>query len=166
MLDNDKTIRKIFELGLYIRPLNVSRMSNHLGFNGFVMKKDGKIPFIKRSDNLSIGKKMLATSIGASLKTKYAVGHDSDMLFTKKSLGWAILGEIKDKLTLKSIHVTDEEAADSIFAFYRDLVECGKPQFLFFLKLDISSQELEKNSNDASCNGAGCYAAGFPGGAR
>lgn len=150
LLSNGKTIREIFEPGPYIRPLSMSKMSNHLGFNGFVMTKDGKIPFIKRSDNLSIGKNTLANSIGASMKTKYAVGCHSEMAVTKKSLGHAILCEIQDELALKKIDVTEEEAADSIFAFYRDLVECGKPQFLFFLNLDISSQELQKNFGNAN----------------
>lgn len=29
--------------------------------------------------------------------------------------------------------------------FYRDLEECGKPQFLFCLKTDITKQELENS---------------------
>lgn len=150
LLSNGKTIREIFEPGPYIRDLNSSKMSNHLGFNGFVMTNDGKIPFIMRSADLSIGKNTLADSIGASLKTKYAVGKDSGMRVTKQSIGYAMIREIEDELSLGELDVSNEEAADSIFAFYRDLVEGGKPQFLFFLKLNISSEELRKNFTEAS----------------
>lgn len=150
LLSNGKTIREIFEPGPYIRDLNSSKMSNHLGFNGFIMTNDGKIPFIMRSADLSIGKNTLADSIGASLKTKYAVGKDSGMRVTKQSIGYAMIREIEDELSLGELDVSNEEAADSIFAFYRDLVEGGKPQFLFFLKLNISSEELRKNFTEAS----------------
>lgn len=150
LLSNGKTIREIFEPGPYIRDLNRSKMSNHLGFNGFIMTNDGKIPFIMRSADLSIGKNTLADSIGASLKTKYAVGKDSGMRVTKQSIGYAMIREIEDELSLGELDVSNEEAADSIFAFYRDLVEGGKPQFLFFLKLNISSEELRKNFTEAS----------------
>lgn len=150
LLSNGKTIREIFEPGPYIRDLNSSKMSNHLGFNGFIMTNDGKIPFIMRSADLSIGKNTLADSIGASMKTKYAVGKDSGMRVTKQSIGHAMIREIEDELSLGELDVSNEEAADSIFAFYRDLVEGGKPQFLFFLKLNISSEELRKNFTEAS----------------
>ena len=35
----------------------------------------------------------------------------------------------------------------SIFAFYRDIVEGGKPQFLFYYKVDLTFEEIEKNFN-------------------
>lgn len=157
-LSNGKTIREIYEPGPYLLPLNQSRMSNHLGYNGFIMTSDGKIPFVMRGDNLSIGKNTLANSIGASLKTKYAITPDSNYCMTPESLGRSILLEIADELSLCSAEQADAyfaengishlTATNSIIAVYRDLVECGKPQFLFYLKFDfIDSLELEKRFN-------------------
>jgi len=158
------TIREIYEPGPFIKPLSASKLSNHLGFNGFVITKDGKIPFILRKNQLSIAKSTWATSIGASLKTKYALHIENDYLMTTESLGRAIVGEIRDELKISQDGaLTEAKAVEGIFAFYRDLVEGGKPQFLFLLQLeDIESEELrgkiEQNSssakNDVSTDGS------------
>lgn len=154
-LSNGKTVREIYEPGPYIQSLRQSRMSNHLGYNGFVKMKDGKIPFVVRGKKLSIGKGTLGTSIGASLKSKFAIKREAGYLFTQKGLGEAILYEIADELALcptkdaleyfEEKNITHDTAVNSIFAVYRDLVECGKPQLLFFMELDfLTSEELLK----------------------
>jgi len=67
---NGLTIREMYECGPYLNPLNRSKLSNHLGFNGFVESADGYIMLIKRGDNLSIGKRRYGCSVEASLKAK------------------------------------------------------------------------------------------------
>lgn len=157
-LSNGKTIREIYEPGPYIQSLQQTKMSNHLGFNGFLEMNDGKIPFVVRGDNVSIGKGTLANSIGAAMKSKYAIEYEHDYRFTCNGLGNAILKEIVDELALCPANqaneyfqehgITSSDAVNSIFAIYRDLVECGKPQFLFFMKFDfLSSEELQKIFN-------------------
>ena len=114
---------------------------------GFVITSDTKtIPFILRNKNLSIAKGLWATSIGASLKTMYALDFKNGFQMYENSLSNAIIGEIHDEL-----HIVDDTALNnqkvksSIFAFYRDLVECGKPQFLFCLQLENTTEaELQK----------------------
>ncbi len=145
--DRKITIRELYEPGPFLKPLSLSKMSNHLGFNGFVITSDKKtIPFILRRKNLSIAKGLWATSIGASLKTRYALDYEHEFLMSKKSLGNAIIGEINDELHISNDRALDEENIQSnIFAFYRDIVECGKPQFLFCLQLeDTTEDELRK----------------------
>ncbi|MBQ7013840.1 MAG: hypothetical protein IJN11_08015 [Oscillospiraceae bacterium] len=161
--DRKITIREMFEPGPYIKPLSLSKMSNHLGFNGFVMTSDRQsIPFILRRKNMSIGKGLWGTSIGASLKTMYALDAAQGFKMNETSLGRAIIGELKDELNIKkdrafmrNEHEYDpRKVQDSIFAFYRDLVECGKPQFLFCLQLEntteaqLSSFFAEKGKKD------------------
>ena len=65
--------RDVYEYGPFLPKLRDEVLSNHLGFNGFVESKDGYIPFIKRNRAVSIGKSTYGNSIGASLKTKYAL---------------------------------------------------------------------------------------------
>lgn len=65
-----------------------SPFSNHLGFNGIVRTADNKIIFVKRSDKVSIGKGTLGNSIGASLKTEYALDNNGE--FTQEGLIQAI----------------------------------------------------------------------------
>lgn len=132
-----RTVREIYEPGPIISPLSTSKLSNHLGFNGFVELRDNTIVFIHRGKNVSIGKKTWSQSVGASLKTKYCL--DEDGCFTKEKLSNAIRMEIADEL---KINISEkEDLCKSIFAFYRDLLEGGKPQFLFYYKTDIYDKE-------------------------
>ena len=142
-MENGITIREIYEPGPYIKPLKISKFSNHLGFNGFVLTTDNKIPFIYRSDKVSIGKNTWGNSIGASLKTKYAVEKDSTHKFTLDGIGNSIINEIEEELGIDCSSISSQDAVKSIITFYRDLVEAGKPQFLFFLKVPYTSNELE-----------------------
>lgn len=50
------TVREIYEPGPYISSFSVSKLSNHIGFNGFVELNDGYIILVKRGKRLSIGK--------------------------------------------------------------------------------------------------------------
>ena len=153
--DRKMTIREIYEPGPFMKPLHLSKLSNHLGFNGFVLSSDKKtIPFILRGNNLSIAKNQWATSIGASLKTMYALDYTNKFKVTGKSLSDAVIGEIKSELRLSEDGAfNSQDVINSIFAVYRDFVECGKPQFLFCLQLkDITEKELratitQKRSN-------------------
>lgn len=140
-LENGKSIREIYEPGPFLCPLNKSKFSNHLGFNGFIELADGKIIFVLRDKNLSIGKNTLACSIGASLKSEYAL--NDDMKFTKVGLNNAIIKEIKDELNIDIQENTD--LTDSIFVFCRDVLEGGRPQFIFYRKIEnLTSSDFVK----------------------
>ncbi len=138
-LENGKTIRDIYEPGPFLRPLSESKLSNHLGFNGFIELSDHKIIFVVRDKDLSIGKRTLACSISASVKTEYAL--NEDMLFTLEGLNKAIIGEIKDELNIDIAE--NEDLTKSIFGFYQDVLEGGKPHFIFYYKLNnLSSTDF------------------------
>ena len=126
------TIRDLYEPGPLLHELSDSVLSNHLGFNGFVELADERIIFVKRNSKLSIGQNMWSQSIGASLKTMYAVENGA---LTVNGISNAIRKEIYDELRIAIDDSVD--LSDSIFAFYRDLVEGGKPQFLFYYKCNF-----------------------------
>lgn len=160
-LKNGKTIREIYEPGPFLSTLSESKLSNHLGFNGFIETADKKFIFVLRSDSVSIGKNTLADSIGASLKVKYCF--DDDRRLTLSGIENAIRREIQDELR---INVTESDSlGEGIFAFYRDIVEGGKPQFLFYYKCnrftskqfeDMFRSDLKKNrikGNDTIIDG-------------
>lgn len=143
--ENEMTTREVYEPGPFLNCLKDSKLSNHLGFNGFIETADNKFIFVLRDSNLSIGKNTLANSIGASLKVKYCL--DDDRKLTQEGLNRGIQKEIEDELKIK---IDDtERLVDGIFAFYRDLVEGGKPQFLFYYKLkDWTAAKFEENFRD------------------
>lgn len=140
----NRTIREVYEPGPFIHSLAKSKMSNHIGFNGFVRLKDDKFIFVRRSKKVSTAKNKWETSISASLKTKYVLNEDREM--TIEGLANGIGGEIADELKIRDIqpHVLE----DSIIGFYRDLVEGGKPHFVFYCECDLSSTEFEKHFMD------------------
>ncbi|MBR4237543.1 hypothetical protein IKQ02_03825 [bacterium] len=152
ILDNGETIREMYEPGPYVRELKDSKMSNHLGFNGFIITSDGYIPLIIRSKDLSIGKKTLGNSVAASLKTKYAIDNSDNHTLKEYPLGESIINEIYDELNLESINlglndlgINPRQLEKQIICFYRDLVEVGKPQFLFYTKIKQTKAQLEKS---------------------
>ncbi|MFJ7830656.1 hypothetical protein ACQKL6_14445 [Peribacillus sp. NPDC097197] len=132
--------REIYDFGPYVNPLKESKLSNHLGFNGFVETSDGKIVFVNRSNNVSIGKGTLGNSVGASLKTMYALNEDKE--FTENGLVESMIKEIHDELKLEREDFNF--SSKNIIAIYRDLVEGGKPQLLFYVKTSKSSKEVDE----------------------
>lgn len=140
-LDNSKTIRDIYEPGPFLNPLKDSKFSNHLGFNGFIELQNGKIIFIIRDNNLSIGKRTLGCSIGASLKSAYALKDDRKLSLTR--LNNAIIKEIKDELNIDIDEKT--KITDGIFVFCRDILEGGRPQFIFYWKTDLTEEKFRSN---------------------
>lgn len=90
---NGMSVRNLFEYGPFINSLSDSQLSNHLGYNGFVESSDGYIVFIKRSKAVSIGKGTYGDSVGASLKTEYAL--NDNKVFCKEGLRKAIIAEIE-----------------------------------------------------------------------
>ena len=126
-----KSVRQIYEPGPFLTPLSQSKLSNHLGFNGFVELADGYIIFVLRNANVSVGKRRWNPSVSASYKTQY--GLDDERQMSEKHMGNAIRREIADEL---KIPVGKNECLENcIFAFYRDLVEGGKPHFVFYYRL-------------------------------
>lgn len=141
VLENGKTVREIYEPGPFLSALKESKLSNHLGYNGFLETADGKLIFVLRGKNLSIGKGTWATSIGASLKAEYALTDEKKI--TKQTLSYTVAKEIADELYIDVPQ--DVDFTQRIIAFYRDLVEGGKPQFLFYYKLEnYTFEQFEK----------------------
>lgn len=140
-LSNGITIRDLFECGPSIHSLNNSHLSNHLGFNGFVISSDGYIVLVKRNSNVSIGKRTVGDSIGASLKAKYALDHGS---FHVEGLINGIIKEIKDELAIDKGALEEFRPEKNIIAAYRDLVEGGKPQLFFAVRARIPKDQIQK----------------------
>lgn len=135
------SLRDLCEPGPYVSALENSELSNHLGFTGFIETSDGYIPFIKRSQNVSIGQKTLGCSVSASLKIKYCLNYDKN--FTIDGLYNGILNEINDELKISEEYLDKNSCA--IIGIYRDLIEGGKPQLLFYCKTVLDKFEVEYN---------------------
>lgn len=135
--------RELLNPGPILHSLKDSILSNHLGFNAYVETNDGKI-FIMRGMDVSVGKNSLGSSISASLKTKYALDEEGN--FTIDGLVNGIEKELQDELNLEKCDY-EFSLRKNLIAIYRDIVEGGKPQFLLFIKANITCKELENKFN-------------------
>lgn len=145
------TVRQLYECGPFVHPIANSVLSNHIGFNGFVESSDGYLAFVYRGKDVSIGKKTWATSIGASLEVKYALNHQ--VTFVEKGLENGILKEIEDELRIEKTHLKEVGTQFKkivLISAYRDLIEGGKPQLLFYAKSSLPKDEISKLFNEAN----------------
>ncbi len=133
------TVRLLYEPGPGFKPLNRSWLSNHLGFNGFIVSKDNYVVFVKRSEDVSIAKETYGDSIGASLKAEYALTDDG--FFTAQKLVVAIICEIGDELKINK----DDISNIHIIGAYRDGLESGKPQLLFYAETNRSAEKITED---------------------
>lgn len=141
------TLRNLTNPGPFIIPLDKSQLSNHIGYNVFIKTLDGDIIFVKRSKRVSIGKSTLGPSIAASLKTRYCL--NENLMFTLKGLEKAVEEEVKDELGIDTSN-TVISVENNLIAIYRDILEGGKPQFLFRLNVNYTSAEVELNFKNHS----------------
>lgn len=143
------SVRELFECGPYVNSLENSKLSNHIGFNGFIESSDGYTVFVKRNKQLSIGKRTYGSSVGASLKSKYAL--NSQGVFTEEGLANGINREIMDELKIPMEQMDIFSAEKNLIAAYRDLVEGGKPQFLVVIQTKWTKEEIQKNFEKNHC---------------
>lgn len=141
--DNGLSIRDKYQYGPFVPSLLDSPLSNHLGFNGFIVSSDGYIPIVKRNRNVSIGKSTYGNSIGASLKAKYSLLDDSKL--TVEGLRNGIIQEIHDELKIDLSYLESFDTSKHIIAAYRDMVEGGKPQLLFYYPVNMTFTEIKEN---------------------
>ena len=155
---NGVSVRELYEPGPVLHDLKDSQLSNHLGYNGMVETSDHKFIFIKRHKKVSIAKNTWQTSVGASLKVRNALTKDRKV--DTDSIANAIVKEMMSEFNLKNLDNSSEietkmksdfSFKKNVLYFYRDLLECGKPQMMFYYQLPISSEEVAK----AFTNGIG-----------
>ena len=160
-LDRHTTLRELLFCENNVSTLKKSKLSNHLGYNGFIISNDGYVPFVRRGNNLSIESGKWGNSIQASLKTRYALteldenGQEiSSPDFTTEGLLRSIIYEIRDEM---AIDITSAENAHivnipHIIAAYRNLIEGGKPQLLFYSEVSLSKPDIHTNFMTGSFN--------------
>lgn len=138
---NGLSIRNLYTYGKKILPLQDMPLSNHLGINGIIRTKDDYIVCIYRNGEASIGKRTYSISVGSAIQT--VVAENQQGYFTEQGLKNAIDDMIYKELNL---YHTDYQfkTEDNIIAFYRDWVEGGKPQLLFYVDCLLNAKQLKE----------------------
>lgn len=138
------SIRELYSMGPKIEPFKESLLSNHIGVDAFIETSDGDIIFSWKKKNNSIAKKTLGISVMSSLNTKYALNDAEE--FTYQGLVECIHDAIQQTLGIPKTEYSFN-IEKNLIAFYRNLVEGGKPQFLLHIKCRLTTDEL-KEIND------------------
>lgn len=146
-LENGLSIRKLFDYGPLVVPLEKSKLSNHLGFNGFIESSDGYIPLVRRGARVSVGKNTYATSVSGSVKSKYVFADNEEVHLD--GIKNTIINEITDELKIDSQSLKWGNTNEHLFAWYRDMVEGGKPHFIFYVKVKETKKMIEENFKKA-----------------
>ena len=139
-LGSSLTLRKVLQYDNRMGELSNSSLSNHLGFNVFLITKDDNYVFVKRKGNLSIAKNVYGCAVSASLKSEYALNNEGKL--TVEKLVNAIKNEMMNELCLEDDDY--EVGVKNIVCVYRDLVEGGKPQLLIYVGTHLLADELKQ----------------------
>lgn len=171
LIDDDLTIRKLYENDKKLRPLHRSALSNHFGINALVFLKKvisdkdakeelynekGWLLLPHRSHDASIAKNSLTASIATRLKMENTdiFPNEYDDILKEEYIRH---GCVEDSLQ-GAIWVTDEWIAAqkeksqdakrkfmkiNFLGLSRDIYEGGKPTLFYAVYLDVTLEEYE-----------------------
>lgn len=138
---NGMTVRERYFFGPFIPELKHSVLSNHLGCNGFIETADGYISLVKRTGTTTVAKHVYGGSFGMVPKIRHMVEPDKQKLKDDGILR-SVKEEICEKYNLSGEEM--ERMMGHVVAAYRDIVEGGKPQLLFYIKLNVSKDDIKE----------------------
>lgn len=142
------TIRDRYEEGPVISTLEESKLANHFGYAIIVETSDDKFVFSKRKEHVSVGKNTLGTGVSSVLKVNLTNETYNDKEL-KEIFNKSINNEIQNEIGIKNDGLKYNFDFDlNNIVVYRDLTEGGKPQFLFYVKLNIDSNDFLKESKE------------------
>lgn len=139
--NNGISIRKMVTYNKSISPLEKIELSNHLGINAIITTTNNAVIGILRTKDASIGKSTYTFSVGAAVKNYSA--ENSLGIITEFGIEKAVKCMIEKEIGLLETDY-DFSLRDNGLAFYREWVEGGKPQLLFFVNCRLSNKEIEK----------------------
>lgn len=152
------TLRQIYEYKDRITRLETSKMGNQIGINGIIITKDNYLLIEKRDLSKSTWKDKFSQPI--SLAMKYLDIKDKKF-FTKQGVikgTYTVANDIFQKIINKTIFnnygITPEEVEggfsliNNFTGLARDLLEGGKPNLYFSVRLNITANELKKKMED------------------
>ncbi|MCH5158605.1 MAG: hypothetical protein J1F33_05360 [Clostridiales bacterium] len=166
--NGDMSVREIFESGLYLSPLNKSKMSNHIGFGAFIFYGNSMI-VTHRGGNATLSKNQFTSALAFGfseddLRTvhdtfeddKPKAGERFPHLTTEDLTTGILLVRTAALLKMTVPHVRALYAQNKIhihsLGFGQLVYTGGKPQFYFAIVIDDDvdlSPEKEKDDKNA-----------------
>lgn len=145
-LSEHLTLRKMYEPGPTVKPLNESVFSNHIGINLMLITNDHYTVCPKRKYNATYSKNRLTSSVAIG----YGIKSYEDVSLADMKL--QMLAAIHTKLHIPDQHIPHTDQIEFI-GIARSIYEGGKPQFYFKCELpNFSSRdfvEMTKSINQS-----------------
>ena len=139
------TLRKTYEYKSKITPLPDSVFANHIGVTGVLISKDNYVLIEKRDRNKSTWRDKFGPTISLAIKEEDVVSQGE--LLNGNKFSDAIVKRIKKSLKenynfLEGIDYDLFTFSSSFLGLARDLLEGGKPNMYFCIRLKKNAKEL------------------------
>lgn len=160
--NGDMSVREIFESGRYLTPLGESKMSNHIGFGGFIFYGNSMI-VAQRGGNATLSKNKFTAALAFGFseddlrKTHNTAGDEQHaaerhpVLTTEDLFAGVLLVRIASVLNMPIERVRELYAQEKIkihtLGFGQLIYTGGKPQFYFAIVIDESIDLCHKKDN-------------------
>ena len=130
LFKNNITLRQIYKNDFVknIKFLNKEITSNHLGFGGFIITCDGKIPLFLRNSRVAVSSRMLGNTFNGSVDW-----------YEKESMHKSLFNELKEEI---GIGMTEEDIF--LMGLERNILWLGKTDFHLIALSDKNLSELYK----------------------
>lgn len=153
---NGMSVRDTYEYSKVISPFVESGLGNQIGINGLVVTNDHHLLIEKRGHKKTTWKNKFAQSISLALK-KDALFLNEDgtientVSCAEKNLRKIIENTLKDNFGLTPCDYDTFTIKENLLGLARDLLEGGKPNLYFYVKINCSAKELkEKLENNVT----------------
>lgn len=146
---DDMTLRKIYEYGKQISPLNESVFGNQIGINGLVISRDGYVLVEKRDHHKTTWKNKFAQSISLALKESDLKLKDNGVIenttqVAEEKFRGIIYKTLKDNFGLLAEDLEEFSMGDNFLGLARDILEGGKPNVYFYVVTKAGARELSE----------------------
>lgn len=141
------TVRKVYEYGSTVTPLEKSALCNQIGINGLIITRDGYLLLEKRGHKKTTWKNKFAQPISLALKlSDVTVGSDgamgdtteaADAIFKK-----VVLGTVEKNFGITEADMEGFSVRNNFMGIARDLLEGGKPNMYFYVVTRMNAKEL------------------------
>ena len=136
-LEDDLTLRDVFEYGPKISSIEESKMSNHIGVNALVYLADGELLIPRRKNDSTISKNMITSSIATRLLFPQTGEIDAEYL-----LKTCVLDALISRVKFNPKWLQTKQIEVEFLGFGQNLYEVGKPQFYYTVRVkDLTRAE-------------------------
>lgn len=144
------SVRRVYEYGDTVSPLDKSKLCNQIGINGLIITSDGHLLVEKRGRKKATWKNKFAQPISLALKiTDDIVGKDgllaggeagAEAVFKK-----VILDTVGKNFGILESDIEEFSLKTNFMGIARDLLEGGKPNLYFYIVTKKAAQEFKSD---------------------